>query len=169
MWEHMNDLLFLIVDYGVTLTEIPDHITLFLEFGNCMARCPGCHSKNLWLPVDNPMSIQEIIAIATKYRELGCNAVVLMGGTTNDVDKSDLKELLSHLRSIFGNCVGLFSGLNSICDHEGIISYLRWLKVGHYDETKGGLSNPLTNQRFYEILNSRAIDKTYLFRRDANV
>jgi hypothetical protein len=90
-------------------------------------------------------------------------------GTTNNVDKSDLKELLSHLKSIFGNCVGLFSGLNAMSDHEGIMSYLRWLKVGHYDETKGGLSNPLTNQRFYEILNSRAIDKTYLFRRDANV
>ena len=105
----MNNPLSPIVDYGITLTEIPDRITLFLEFGNCMAKCPGCHSKNLWLPVDNPISIQEIVTIATRYRELGCNAIVLMEGTTNGIDKSDLRELLSHLRGIFGNCVGLLS------------------------------------------------------------
>ena len=169
MWEHMSDPLFPIVDYGITLTEIPDYIALFLEFGNCTARCPGCHSENLWLPVDNPMSMQEVVTIATKYRELGCNAIVLMGGTTNSIEKSDLRELLSHLKGIFGNCVGLFSGQDAISDHAGFMRHLRWLKVGHYDETKGGLNRPLTNQRFYEIINNRAIDKTYLFRRDASV
>ena len=71
MWEHINDPPFPIVDYGITLTEISDYIALFLEFGNCTARCPGCHSENLWLPVDNPMSMQEVVTIATKYRELG--------------------------------------------------------------------------------------------------
>ena len=165
----MSDLLFPVVDYGVTLTEIPDRITLFLEFGNCMARCHGCHSKNLWLPVDNPMSMQEVVTIATKYRELGCNAIVLMGGTTNGFFRKDLEKLLMKLCGVYGNNVGLFSGHDSLTKHVELMRYLRWLKIGHYNETKGGLSNPLTNQRFYEIINNRAIDKTYLFRRDASV
>lgn len=169
MWEHMNDPLFPIVDCGVTLTEIPDHITLFLEFGNCMARCPGCHSKNLWLPVDNPMSVQEIVAIATKYRGLGCNAIVLMGGTTNGLFRKDLEKLLMKLYGVYDNNIGLFSGQDHLTEHTEFIKYLRWLKVGRYDETKGGLSNLLTNQRFYEIIDGRAIDKTYLFRRDVSV
>lgn len=160
---------FPIVSYGITLTEIPDHITLFLEFGNCKLKCKGCHSENLWEPVEKQMSYTEIYEIVKRYQGLGANAIVLMGGTTNGVQMGDLGELITMLKNNFGNCVGLFSGLKKLESHNEFLCYLRWLKVGPYEESLGGLSSPLTNQRFYEIINNVPVDKTYLFRRDASV
>lgn len=160
---------FPIVSYGITLTEVPDHIALFLEFGNCQLRCKGCHSESLWRPVEKQMTSVDVCSIAKKYKELGANAVVLMGGTTNGVPMSDLGELITMLKNNFGNCIGLFSGLQKLEAHSEFLCDLRWIKVGPYEESLGGLRSPLTNQRFYEIINNVPINKTYLFRRDASV
>ena len=115
------------------------------------------------------MSSADIYCIAKKYKELGANAMVLMGGTTNGISGNQLEELIGILRDTFGNSVGLFSGLQPIEEHSRLLYLLRWLKVGPYEESLGGLSSPLTNQRFYEIINNVPVDKTYLFRRDASV
>lgn len=160
---------FPIVNYGITLTEIPDHIALFLEFGNCNLRCKGCHSENLWEPAEKQMNHTEIYEIVKRYQELGANAIVLMGGTTNGVSMGDLGELITMLKNKFGNCIGLFSGIQKLETHNEFLCDLRWLKVGPYEGLLGGLSSPLTNQRFYEIINNVPINKTYIFRRDASV
>lgn len=160
---------FPIVNYGITLAEIPDRITLFIEFGNCKLKCKGCHSENLWEPVEKQMNYTDIYEIVKRYQGLGANAIVIMGGTTNGVPMSDLGELITMLNNNFGNCIGLFSGLQRLEIHNEFLCDLRWLKVGPYEEPLGGLSSPLTNQRFYEIINDVPIDKTYLFRRDASV
>ena len=39
--------------------------------------------------------------------------------------------------------------------HEEILNNLDYLKVGPYVEEKGGIDNPNTNQRFYEIENGK--------------
>ena len=151
------------------LIEIPDHITLFFEMGECTAQCKGCHSPELWNNVELKWTEEEVLNIAKGYKKYGANAVVLMGGTTNGVPKKVLKDIVVKLGNIYNGNIGLYSGVQGIIPHEYLIDSLRWLKVGPYDESKGGLSNSLTNQVFYEIINKVPVDKTQLFRRNVNV
>lgn len=152
--------------YGITLKEIPNKVALFLEFGECRSGCKGCHSSYLMNECEH-VDIEKILLIARESHELGANAVVLMGGTNNGISKKSLVFLIDELKKIFGNNIGLYSGTDS--DNEYLMSSLRWLKVGSYVKSRGGLNNPLTNQRFYEIIDGVPHDKTYVFREDVAI
>ena len=45
-----------------------------------------------------------------------------------------------------------YCGLDMIPkDKMGILQYLDFVKIGHYDSELGGLDSPTTNQEFYEV------------------
>lgn len=167
-----------LVASGVTLTEVPDHIAIYFELGNCTKGCRGCHSPHL--------SNQQVLAltpieglegIAETHSEKGADAILVMGGTTNSIPVEKLVSLLERLGRILPVC--LYSGSDdaerdfAIAEHAGI----QWLKTGSYKEERGGLTSPTTNQRFYECVRHyrytrdgvylgthvEFIDKTYLF------
>ena len=45
-------------------------------------------------------------------------------------------------------------------------AYFNFIKVGPYVSEFGGLDNPKTNQRFYELRGNVPIDKTILFQKE---
>lgn len=154
---------------GVTMNEVPDHLAFYIEMGNCKQKCKGCHSPHLWNIVNNPMSIEELEVLAYDAINKGANAIVLMGGTTNDIPYPHLVRLIDKLSQIAPVC--LYSGSD---DYEqdmliAITTRLTWLKTGSYQETKGGLMSTETNQKFLrkENVNLRYaifIDETYKFK-----
>lgn len=167
-----------VADTGITLNEIPGHIAFYIEIGNCTQRCPGCHSPHL--SMQNTMTfytIESLVDIVEIYEEKGADAIVLMGGTTNDIPVDDLVALLMRLGHILPVC--LYSGSDDVV-HDFTIAeraWLRWLKTGSYDAVRGGLTSPTTNQRFYKCdrhyhytsegiytgSHAEFIDQTYLF------
>ena len=50
-----------VVTTGVTLTELPDKISLFIEMGQCYNNCKGCHSDHLRCGVADKTSLQSIV------------------------------------------------------------------------------------------------------------
>ena len=162
-----------VANYGITTAEIPGKTTFFLEIGNCLQNCPGCHSPHLSKedsPYLDAFMVEQLIASHLRqYPDV--NAVLLMGGTTNKgVTLSELKGIIARTYCNFGVPCGLYSGrderLLDFVDWAG----LYWLKTGSYVEAKGGLESPATNQRFYEKQivvetdhNGVYVGKTYRF------
>lgn len=138
-----------VVSTGITLNEVPDKVAFFIELGSCTQKCKGCHSKELWGEVKTPTPLDDLLAEAEQAIDKGANAIVLMGGTCNKMSTPDLLKVLDGLSEIAPTC--LYSGLDDeetntyIAEHSGIT----WIKTGSYREELGGLSSPITNQKFY--------------------
>lgn len=138
-----------VVSTGITLNEVPDKVAFFIELGSCTQRCKGCHSKELWEEVKEPTSLDVLLKEAEKAIAKGANAIVLMGGTCNGLHTEELYIILQALSEIAPTC--LYSGsddqkLNRFFAEN---TNIMWIKTGSYKEELGGLSSPMTNQRFY--------------------
>lgn len=162
----LDDVKIPVVSHGITMNEIPGKIALYFEIGQCHAGCKGCHSKHLWRNCQQKTSVQTMLDMVKEAKADGADAVVLMGGTTNDIPINDLLLTINNLSNILP--VGLYSGSDSIRQALELInmSFLKWLKIGSYVESKGGLDSPRTNQMFFEIQDDGSVvDKTSEFRK----
>ena len=141
-----------VTNITVSLNELPNHIAVAIELGNCKQRCKGCHSEWLSIPLPKSswMELETLMYEVNKHIKNGADAIVLMDGTNNGVSPDDLVEainILSHYAPI-----GIFSGLpvkaaiHEVLKEEAKLSFL---KVGDYKEKLGGLASKTTNQRFF--------------------
>ena len=154
---------------GVTMSEVPDHLAFYVEFGNCKKKCKGCHSPHLWESVDNIVTIEDIVGAASDAVAKGANAIVLMGGTAHDFSFTHLVSLIDKLADIAPVC--LYSGSGDF-EHDMLIATvtkLTWIKTGDYQDDKGGLMSTKTNQKFLRKENVNLnyaifIDESYKFR-----
>ena len=162
-----------VYDTGITLTEVPDKVAFFIEFGDCTQHCKGCHSQHLWNPKTPKMTLSALEELAEEAVAKGANAIVLMGGTTNNIDIFRLIDIINKLAKIAPVC--LYSGSDDDYLHGLIIrnSELTWIKTGSYKEELGGLSSKTSNQKFYrkvyidypnDVKLLTLIDETYRFR-----
>lgn len=137
-----------VVDTGITMNEIPHRIAYYMEIGNCQAQCKGCHSPHLHTPV-KPTPLERLIADADHALDTGANALLLMGGTTNGIAEADLIATINALAELAP--VGLYSGRADAAKDKALAAQtdLTWLKTGDYRPTRGGLTDPRTNQKFY--------------------
>lgn len=148
-----------VVSTGITLNEVPDKVAFFIELGSCTQRCRGCHSKELWEEVKEPTSLDALIEEAEHAIDKGANAIVLMGGTYNRLSIENLLVILQSFSEVAPTC--LYSG----SDDEGLNRYvaentdITWIKTGSYKEELGGLSSPMTNQKFYRKEYEEIFDK----------
>ena len=140
-----------IVTMGITAAEIPNKLAVYFEVGNCIQDCPACHSEHLRGITEDFMLLDDIKRYASVHINLGANAIVIMGGTTNiGMTTTKLRTLINELENIAPVC--LYSGSDDAeSDKElALETDLTWLKTGSYKEELGGLLNAATNQRFYK-------------------
>ena len=140
-----------VVNKGITLTEIPNHIAVFFEIGNCTIHCKGCHSPELWDTnyTEPNMSDSDILDYIVEQANLGANAILFMGGLDNyGYSKGLFLDLLEELDSYLPVCIYAGNDDDKLLAHKTIPT--TWLKIGHYDHELGGLDSPKTNQKFYE-------------------
>lgn len=124
-------------------SEIPDEITLGISLTGCTIHCPGCHSQELWKDEGTPLTIEKIDNLLDEHNGVSC--LLLLGGE-HDIDS--LTELFMHCFDRVKTA--WYCGLDKIPrDKQGILQYLDYVKVGHYDRKLGGLDSPSTNQRLY--------------------
>ena len=161
-----------VMNYGITLSEIPNRIAVFFEIGDCILNCENCHSPNLSHEKydGTTMNVRKMIEIIKHYYSLGADAIVFMGGLrSNCVSPSDfIKCVLSPLYEK-GYDIGMYDGSPGF-NNFNITSmhFLKWIKIGNYIETLGPLTEPNTNQFFLEK-NDGWEDKTYeYFKKEGN-
>ena len=125
--------------------EVPGEISLGISITGCQQHCFGCHSRELWEDKGTPLTIDELQRLLDKHK--GITTLLLLGGE-HDIDA--LTELFQYVYKKIKSA--WYCGLDMIPkDNLGIIQYLDYLKLGHYDHELGGLDSPTTNQRFYQI------------------
>lgn len=149
------------IGYSIVFQEVPNEISLVLNISNCPYRCKGCHSKFLW--EDEGIPVMESLPVLLREYEDRITTVCFMGG---DQNMDELAELLRIVhRAGYKTC--LYTGADEIQKFDSILLLLDFLKIGHYEDTLGGLDSETTNQRFYYVQHEplQLIDQTDKFRR----
>lgn len=157
--QHFNSVP--VVDYGITFAEVPDKCAVFLELGDCKRYCEGCHTPELCEPMtdEDCLTMADCVEIVESFIDEGANAVVVLGGT--DCHSFKLASLRCLLRTLSEYApVCLYSGSDdtkTMLDF-ALDSSCTYVKVGSYQKQCGGLQQPTTNQRFYELEQQQIIN-----------
>ena len=136
----MNKLKYL--GYSIVFQEVPDEVTLAINISGCPHKCEGCHSKYLW-EYDGRYISDDLEDLIKKYDGL-ITCVCFMGGDQNQ------NELVSLLTIVHRNNLkaALYTGVDSLQNlNTRVLGNLDYCKIGHYNESKGGLNNSNTNQK----------------------
>lgn len=143
----------------IVFQEIPDEISLAINITNCPNLCPNCHSP--WLREDiGEVLTREIIDNAINKYKNQITCIVFMGG---DHSHEDIINLASHIKERHKEIkTAWYSGQNTLPNLQPN-NPLNYIKIGEYQEEKGGLNNPKTNQRLYKLENEERQDITYRF------
>lgn len=154
--------------YDVTFQEVPGEISLVFDITGCPHHCPDCHSKFLWEYSGTPL-LENLSSVINKYWSM-ITCVCFMGGDQNKIEL--LKACNIAHRYNLKTC--LYTGLDYPSFRHLMYDggprnygvYFNFIKVGPYVSEFGGLDDPKTNQRFYELRGNVPIDKTILFQKE---
>jgi anaerobic ribonucleoside-triphosphate reductase activating protein len=147
------------VDVMETFAEVPDEITLAINLSNCPHRCKGCHSEYLQKDIGEELTTQKLQELIEKHKGISC--VAFLGG---DNDPKSLLKLAKFIKSKFNLKTCWYSGSDYlIADDLKLITSLDYVKFGSYQEERGPLTNPNTNQTFWKKEDNRWDDITYKF------
>ena len=131
---------------AIVFQEVPDEISLAIEITGCAHACEGCHSKHLWLDHGEVVA-DELPELLQRYGEY-ITCVCFMGGDHNQSELIRLARFVKykHLKTC------LYTGCDSVTDIDiNLLEALDYIKVGHWDASRGPLSDPNTNQRFLKL------------------
>ena len=142
--------------------EIPGETILGISLTGCKIHCKGCHSRELWEDKGEILDVETLCGLLNTHQGITC--LCLFGGE-HDIDALTELFMYAHKRVK----TAWYCGLDNLPkNHLGLLEYLDYLKLGHYDMELGGLDSPTTNQRLYKIEhqgdgNCYQTDITHLF------
>ena len=150
------------VDVMETFAEVPDEITLAINLSNCPHRCKGCHSAYLQEDIGTILTEEIIDILINQHKGITC--IAFLGGDSDLLTLFDLLRYIKGKYSYIKTCwyTG-FDNLRKEIFNELEYLLLNYLKIGSYKEEFGPLTNPNTNQRFYELKDNKWNDITYKF------
>lgn len=135
-------------------------MTLAINLSNCPNGCKGCHSPYLMGDVGEPLTEESLTRLLDKYGK-SVTCVCFMGGDAAPDEVGRLAEFL-RCRSVIPVKVGWYSGKQEL--PVGFdTQHFRYIKLGPYVESLGGLKSKQTNQRLYRIDKGEMEDITYRF------
>ena len=177
------------VNYDIVFQELPNETTLAINISNCPCRCKGCHSSYLAEDIGKPLIFREIEKLikenegitaicfmggdsepklinhyAKLIRESTIDETVDSFTVNKDVElpkgiKIPAGSVVKSTRKVPNPIrIGWYSGRQELSKDIDIKNF-NYIKLGPYIEELGGLKNPNTNQRLYEVQMSREIDE----------
>ena len=131
--------------YKEIFKEVPGEITLGISISGCKIHCPACNQRELWEDKGEILDVESLCGLLNQHQGITC--LCLFGGE-HDIDTLIELFMYAHKRVK----TAWYCGLDMLPkDKLGIMQYLDWLKLGHFDIELGGLDSPTTNQRLYQI------------------
>lgn len=124
-------------------SEVPGEITLALSISNCQIKCKGCNQKELWEDIGSILDSSVLKTLLRRHRGITC--VLFMGSGNKEYQVLNSLAMEAHKN---GLKVAVYLGEDNIPE-ELDKSYFDYIKVGHWDTSKGGLDSPTTNQKMY--------------------
>ena len=129
----------------VCFSEVPEEIALCINISGCHLHCKGCHSPHLWEDIGEELKPAVLFDLIASNPGITC--IAFMGG---DANPQEIEKLAHWVKNNTELKTCWYSGkqLNDL-----VITYdwFDYVKAGPYEEDKGGLNSPTTNQRFYKI------------------
>lgn len=136
-------------DTSVTFSEIPEEISLCINISGCPCHCPGCHSPYLAGDIGEMLTSDVVNELIMKNPGISC--VCFMGG---DADPGIISHLAWFVKSDHPDIkVAWYSGRDEMPDNNWYQfnpDNFDYIKLGHYEEIYGPLTNRSTNQRLYK-------------------
>lgn len=126
-------------------SEVPGEITLALSISNCQIKCKGCNQKELWEDIGSILDSSVLKTLLQRHRGITC--VLFMGSGNKEYQVLNSLAMEAHKN---GLKVAVYLGEDNIPE-ELDKSYFDYIKIGHWDASKGGLDSPTTNQKMYFI------------------
>lgn len=142
------------VDTAVTFSEIPDEITLCINFSNCPCKCKGCHSSYLAEDIGEILYMSSLLHLCDK--NIGISCVSFMGGDSNPASINTLAMIIKLNKPKLK--VAWYSGRQEI-SKDIDIALFDYIKVGPYIEELGPLNSKTTNQRMYKVCNMSSVNE----------
>ena len=124
-------------------SEVPGEITLALSISNCQIKCKGCNQKELWEDIGSILDSSVLKTLLRRHRGITC--VLFMGSGNKEYQVLNSLAMEVHKN---GLKVAVYLGEDNIPE-ELDKSYFDYIKIGHWDTSKGGLDSPTTNQKMY--------------------
>lgn len=142
--------------FQVVLQEVPGEISLCFSISGCPLRCDGCHSPFLWRKNNgNLLTLDTFKDYLDRYVKLA-TCVLFMGGEWH---KEELIVLLKLSKSKnYKTC--LYTGEIEVS--KAILNELTWIKTGKWEQLKGGLNSPTTNQKFIELKTNKELNHLFI-------
>lgn len=143
------------VGYDIVFREIPDETTLAINISNCPCQCKGCHSSYLAEDIGEELTDTKLMELIDNNPGITC--VAFMGG---DNEPEEVIRLVCSYVSFMAwqrsddkvPAFAWYSGRQELPKSIGDDwKWLNYIKLGPYKEELGGLDNPNTNQRLYEV------------------
>ena len=137
--------------------EIPGEISLGLSISGCQVHCVGCNQRELWEDKGTPLDVETLCGLLNQHNGITC--LLLLGGE-HDIDALTELFMYAHKRVK----TAWYCGLDKLPkQHQGILQYLDFLKLGRFEIEYGPLNDPNTNQKFYKVVNGKLYECTNLF------
>ncbi len=148
-------------NYDIVFQEVPNEVTLAVNFSLCPNHCRGCHSTWLWQDKGEIFDVHTLESLIKMYHgNFTCFA--FMGG---DNDPQAINDLAHHIKQNFPDIkTAWYSGKENIDPHINISNF-DYIKIGPYKEECGSLKDKNTNQKFYKFSVDGKEDITYLFQK----
>jgi anaerobic ribonucleoside-triphosphate reductase activating protein len=138
----------------MSLSLVPDKISLYFEVTGCALRCKGCHTPEL--RDDIGITLTPDVLSKTLQRYKGSTEVIVFLG--NGTNAQELTELLSTCRGE-GFLTCLYTGLPRVNDN--LMNYLDYIKTGPYVDKLGGLESKDTNQVFLSVSDDKVLNSKF--------
>jgi anaerobic ribonucleoside-triphosphate reductase activating protein len=146
-----------IYNYNIVLQEIPDEISLAIAVHGCQLKCNSCSYKQL-IGKEFEFTINDLEKLIIKNKPY-ITCVLFLGGEweTNIIKyiKTTHKYKLK---------TALYTGLELHEINNILLKNFNYIKTGKYNGVP--VSNPLTNQKFFKIINGLAVNHTDLLWRN---
>lgn len=140
----------------IVFQEVPDEISLAFTITGCPLRCSGCHSQETWnRELGSELTLTKYQQYLLQYKNM-ITCVVFFGGEW--VSNLLIEKLILARDAGLKTC--LYTGLEKI-PHR-IQCHLDYLKLGPWCSQYGGLGEPTTNQRFFDLHTGQCLNHRFL-------
>lgn len=148
-------------NYDIVFQEIPNEVTLAVNFSLCPNHCHGCHSPWLWSDKGEIFDVNTLDGLISMYKgNFTCFA--FMGG---DNDPKAINTLANHIKQNHKDIkTAWYSGKETIDDNINTANF-DYIKIGPYKEEFGSLKDKTTNQKLYKFTPKGKEDITHLFQK----
>lgn len=150
-------------EFGLSNREVPGESSICIYISGCCHNCKNCHYPLLKTKDYGERLNEYYKDIIELYRKQATCVCFLGEGPNTEVEHDEFRAIVEYARqNQLKTC--LYSGRD--VSIESWMKMFDYIKLGSYQEDKGGLDNLSTNQSFWIKVNDQYENKTELFWRE---